>query len=48
MTLKMQSFADYWTVDRENEGTRLSCFGSKTKMAELSRNISLVLRQNIV
>ena len=43
---KCSLVAGYWTVDRENLGTRsgadyltrLSCFGGWTKMAELSRN----------
>ena len=37
---KCSLVAGYWTVDRENLGTRLSCFAGWTKMAELSRELS--------
>ena len=36
MTSKVHPVAGYWTVDRENLGTRFSCLGSYNKMAELS------------
>ena len=45
---KCNLVAGYWAVDRENLGTRLSCFGSYNTMAELSRNILLFPRRNIV
>ena len=37
---KMQPSTGYWTINREDLGTRLSCFGWENKMA----NTSLVLR----
>ena len=46
MTSKVQLVAGYWTVDRENPETRLSCFGSYNKMAEQSADILLVPRRN--
>ena len=35
---KCSLVAGYWTVDRENLGTRLSCFGSYSKWKPNSRN----------
>ena len=40
--------ADYWTVNRENLGMRLSCFGGENKMANSRRNMLLVSRRSVV
>ena len=44
---KCSLVAGYWTIDRENLGTRLSCFGSYSKWKPNSRNAKYTLLDSI-